>query len=406
MVFGLWSCILLGLLYGWAACAEGGPAAIAGPVAVAKSNPVKVYAHYMPWFESRESSADGEWGMHWTMATADPEVVDAEGQRQIAAHFYPLIGPYSSSDPDLIEYHLLLMKLAGIDGVLIDWYGTHDVYDYRANKRNAEALVGRLPEVGLDFAIVYEEFTAGHVVSAQAADSELAAAAADMRHMQDAYFSHERYIDIDGAPLLLAFGPRLFETPDEWAQIFAGIDPLPRFLTLWHQAGDAGDWAAGEFAWVGERHLGTLDAFYNNRVPQLPTAIAAAYPGFRDYYREGGWGDGLGWTIAHEGGATFAATLQRAGQSGVPFVQLVTWNDFGEGTMIEPTREFGFAALAQVQAFTGVDFAVADLQLVHALYRARKDHSADGAMQERLDRVFRLLVALRMGEARELLRGL
>ena len=114
------------------------PHIVSEPVSVTKTNPVKVYAHYMPWFEN---SANGRWGMHWTMATADPNAVDADGKRQIAAHFYPLIGPYSSSDPDLIEYHLLLMKLAGIDGVLIDWYGTHDVYDYRANKRNAEALV-------------------------------------------------------------------------------------------------------------------------------------------------------------------------------------------------------------------------------------------------------------------------
>ncbi|HIL07904.1 MAG TPA: endo-alpha-mannosidase, partial [Candidatus Latescibacteria bacterium] len=103
----------------WLGCAKGGgrpvsPQIVSGPVAVLKTNPAKVYAHYMPWFEN---SANGQWGMHWTMATVDPDAVDADGKRQIAAHFYPLIGPYSSSDPDLIEYHLLLMKLAGIDGV-------------------------------------------------------------------------------------------------------------------------------------------------------------------------------------------------------------------------------------------------------------------------------------------------
>ena len=99
--------------------------------AVVKSNPAKVYAHYMPWFESKE--VNGKWGIHWTMATRDPENI-VDGKREIASHFYPLIGPYSSIDPDVIEYHLLLMKLCGIDGVLIDWYGSYEVSDYKQNR--------------------------------------------------------------------------------------------------------------------------------------------------------------------------------------------------------------------------------------------------------------------------------
>ena len=120
------------------------------------------------------------------MATRDPEVVDAGGKRQIAAHYYPLIGPYDSADRDVIEYHLLMMKLSGIDGVLIDWYGAHEVRDYGGNRRNAEALIARLArldEVGLDFAMVYEDFTAEY-----AADTALVAAQADLRYARDQYF--------------------------------------------------------------------------------------------------------------------------------------------------------------------------------------------------------------------------
>ena len=32
-----------------------------------------------------------------------------------------------------IEYHALLMKLAGIDGVIFDWYGTADYLDYASH---------------------------------------------------------------------------------------------------------------------------------------------------------------------------------------------------------------------------------------------------------------------------------
>ena len=92
------------------------------PVAVTKANSMKVYVHYMPWFETKATNG-GTWGVHWKMSKCNPDSVDATGRRQIASHYYPLVGPYASSDPNLIEYHLLLMKYAGIDGILIDWYG-------------------------------------------------------------------------------------------------------------------------------------------------------------------------------------------------------------------------------------------------------------------------------------------
>ena len=65
------------------------------PVPVSKTRSNKVYAHVMPWFESKEFS--GYWGSHWTMDTRNPDVIDASGKRQIAAHYYPMIGPYGGS---------------------------------------------------------------------------------------------------------------------------------------------------------------------------------------------------------------------------------------------------------------------------------------------------------------------
>jgi hypothetical protein len=93
------------------------------------------------------------------MATCNPDIVDTAGKRQIASHFYPLIGPYACSDRDVIEYHLLLMKYSGIEGILFDWYGSSDINDYGLIRRNTEQIIDRLDEVGLKFAIVYEDRT-------------------------------------------------------------------------------------------------------------------------------------------------------------------------------------------------------------------------------------------------------
>ena len=56
----------------------------------------------------------------------DPSI-SVRGRRSIASHFYPLIGAYDSGDRNVLRYHFSLMKLSGIDGIIIDWYGLEAV---------------------------------------------------------------------------------------------------------------------------------------------------------------------------------------------------------------------------------------------------------------------------------------
>ena len=78
--------------------------------------PPQILAHVMPWYAAKPIS--GVWGWHWTMNHFDPERI-TNGRREIASALYPVIGPYDSSDTSVLEYHLLLMKLAGTDGIII-----------------------------------------------------------------------------------------------------------------------------------------------------------------------------------------------------------------------------------------------------------------------------------------------
>lgn len=57
-----------------------------------RTNPMKLFMHYMPWFQNKEFS--GFWGYHWKMNTRDPEKFVSGERRQVASHFYPLmLGP-------------------------------------------------------------------------------------------------------------------------------------------------------------------------------------------------------------------------------------------------------------------------------------------------------------------------
>lgn len=132
--------------------------------------------------------------------------------------------------------------------------------------------------------------------------------------------------------------------------------------------------------------------------------FGVAYPGFNTFYEAGGWG-GPTFGLPYNGTGTFAQTLDMAKNSGVNYIQLATWNDYGEGTMIEPTREFGYGFLTTMQQKLGVPYAQGDLELINTLYQQRKQYAGNAAKQSQLDQAFNFLVSLQVASAASILGG-
>ena len=78
-------------------------------------------------------------------------------------------------------------------------------------------------------------------------------------------------------------------------------------------------------------------------------------------------------------------------------------HDFGEGTMIEPTQEFGYSFLEIIQSFTGVSYTKNALEYIYKLYQLRKNYEGDTEMQASLDTAFDHLVKLELAEAEDIL---
>jgi hypothetical protein len=358
-----------------------------------------VMAHYMPWYESKPVS--GTWGWHWTMNHFDPDRPDAEGRQPLASRFRPIIGAYDSSDPDLLECQTLEMKLSGIDGVLIDWYGTKDLYDYTLLNRNAQKMIEACSKAGLKFSIVLEDQVVTQLVkSGKSSAQEFGRSALDW--LKARWFGLPGYLRWNGKPVLLIFGPQYYKDA-ELEDLFG------HGLALFTLLGKRGP-AVGAYGWpepqVGnDRSWTQLRSFYD-RAKQWPASLGVAYPRFEDIYKQAGVGPGWG-EILDDGGMTFEKTLSLAEESHAPFIQIATWNDWGEGTQVEPSVEFGYRDLELLQKHRRLSepafsFRPADLRLPARLYHLRKS----GASRSKLEKAYTALLAGRVSQAIEVLDSL
>jgi hypothetical protein len=378
--------------------------------------PPKLMVHYMPVYQAKPYQAT--WGWHWTMNHYNPDTFDSQGRRNIASHFYPLIGPYDSRDPDVCEYHALLMKVAGIDGAIADWSGYSPVYDYPMINIATINAFNALSTAGLSFAICYEDqsiaqqINVGRITPAQA----IGQAQFDMNYIIDHWANKPAYLTLDGKPVLLNFGPQYFYAESDWASILSVFNSGAQFFPLNYRLGTV---AAGAFPWPpmwlsggGVLAPETMDQYlddFHASAASWPSVVSGAFPGFHDIYQEAGIQPSYGYLDAR-GGLTFSETMDRALAAHAPVIQLVTWNDFNEGTNIEPSQEYQYQYLIHVQdvarGLHPLPYTIADLTLPYSIYSLRKAHHGDAAIMAQLSQAAAFIVSGDTEQARSILNSM
>ncbi len=305
----------------------------------------------------------------------------------------------SRSGDNLNRRKFLGKSITGAAGVII----LPNTLAAREIKRNDKNISYRiLGKTGLKFAIVYEDRTIKAAYETDPSFDRIEGAQNDMLYLEQNYFNNPAYIYIDGKPLLLVFGPEEFHSPAEWEEIFSVFSAEPCFVVLNGKSAETTPHSSGEYIWVDNT---SLDTKYLQK-EQYDIFFGGAFPGFNDYYEEGGWGTGFGWQIEYYDGVTFKNNLDKAVNAGVDYLQLITWNDFGEGTMIEPTREFNYNMLEIVQDFTGVEYTRNELERIFTLYNLRKEYHDNLNKQKILDQAFYYLVSLQTTNAGQLIDSL
>src|SRR5205814_5220842 len=116
--------------------------------------------------------------------------------------------------------------------------------------------------------------------------------------------------------------------------------------------------------------------------------------------------------LADSNGTTFQKTLTQAATNASSIVQIVTWNDYGEGTIVEPTQEYGYRDLGMIQDFrrqyfdSGFAAHTNDLTLAARLYNLRRQFSSNSIISAELNRVFSNVVSGNLTVASQQLTGI
>jgi len=348
--------------------------------------------HVMPWFEAGQADL----GWHWKM-NRKAEELRKDGR--VASHYRPLIGAYDSLDPEVVELQVLWMKIAGFDGVLADWYGTRPWFDYGGIHERTKLLFDYATRAGLKISVVYEDQTVKHALSQKVVQPDEVRKVAEEvgAFLKTEWFPKGNFWRLDGKPAVMVFGPQQFQAP-EWAAFRKGAGDY-HLITL-HKTHD---YASGGYDWPIPSLGLKFNEEFSSRSKGWKYRIPIAFPRFVDWYEEGGQ---TGYPdLADNSGATYRKTLDWAIRAGGQAIQVATWNDWQEGTQIEPSVEFGMRDLVETQkARKRIDpsflFKPADLDVPLRLYRLRKTREVD---EELLDKAAKALFAGKVSEAKRLL---
>lgn len=430
-----------------------------GGLAAPRVNTRKVYADYhSPRYTRAHDGAVGVWKYAGVARTSklpnpavnsNPDLIDADGRHELAATFYPLVGMQSELDPDYLEYQVLSAKTAGIDGFFVEW-GFQE-HSSEAIRQALTAVAARYDfEIGITLC---DRWLFTQLPALQPAIKERAQLAAEFRRnydfLRDVVFASPTTPRYRDRPVLLLFGGGL--TPEEFHSLrpaepgrttndpYVLVRPLLAGVSAGHAAALAPVWEKspwyspedgflagvdGFFGWVPTRartdaldalpapfdRYGTLADALNylraiDAIPGNGPRVSCATPGF-DNRTCAGWGSDFSFLPRGRGEIYQAMWKYNLAAKSVEWVYLPTWNDWTEGSQIEPSMEDGglFLKLTAAAAgrFKGREFNPALTELPRQLFELRKRTQRlraigvdiDAASGARLDAVAQALARL------------
>ncbi len=240
---------------------------------------------------------------------------------------------YISWDPTLVQNQLNDMVSRGISGVVIDWYGPAD----RTEPTTLAWLAAAANHPGFKVLIMIDK---GAVTLSPCSGCNPQQTVIYLtKYVLQHYATSPSYATLNGAPLITQFDlDKNFAL--DWNAIKAATSPNIAWI-FQSSAGFTHPVSSGSYSWMHatstQYGMDYLTKFYNAAM-QAPQEMAwgAGYKGFNDTLAS--WG--LNRIVGQQCGQTWIQTFNKinsyydSGQP-LPILQLVTWNDYEEGTELE-----------------------------------------------------------------------
>jgi PKD domain len=246
---------------------------------------------------------------------------------------------YNSGDPAQVHRQVQDMISRGIQGAIAAWYGASTTSIEAATqqlKSEAEANVGHF-----EFAIMEDVGALGSAANSNGCDVTTQLIS-DLTYLASQYEASPAYMHFNGRPVVFFFGVDAFYI--DWSRVVSSIPGNPLLIFQGNSAFTRNP-SEGGFSWVNidsnnpfDPELTSQDSFYAAaQQASGRTAFGSAYKGFNDTLAT--WGTNR--VIDQHCGQTWLQTFSEAGKfysssSQLPAMQIATWNDYEEGTAIEP----------------------------------------------------------------------
>jgi glycoprotein endo-alpha-1,2-mannosidase len=262
--------------------------------------PATVAIFYYPWYST--PAVDGAWD-HWDQNGHSPPT-------DVYSRYYPVLGPYSSDDPAVVDLQMAEISTAGVDEIVVSWWGRGSDED-----RRLPLVLAAAERHHLRVAIHLEPYGGRSPVTVAGDLAYIASLG-----IRDVYVYH---------PGDLA--------ASDWAALHAG-QPELRLLAGTERVGFA---AAGGFdgfytydfvTYRGDKFLRLCLQAHALHLLCAPS-VGPGYDGRRAGESPAG--------RPRRNGLTYDGLWAAALAASPDIVTITSFNEWGEGTQIEPARSRG-----------------------------------------------------------------
>jgi glycoprotein endo-alpha-1,2-mannosidase len=302
--------------------------------------PHEVLAFYYGWYgQHAVGEVDGAWG-----------AVDTNNHITERTARYPVKGAYDSHDPAIIDWQIDQAKAHGITGFIISWWGigAHEAW----HDQSLSLLMERAEKKHFKVSIYWEQAPGD-------GQGQIDRAIGELSYVLQNYGKNNAFLKVSGKPVIFVYGRAMFQVPvASWPAIIERVRAH-----------------AGDFALVADGHQNSyaylLDGIHSYDLSGLPDELSSSLQADKldqlrawiaDYYKNGvgiarqrgriscvmvtpGGDARKAYKINNYtdrlDGQMYSVLWEEAIKANPDWVIITSWNEWPEGSEIEPSLELG-----------------------------------------------------------------